>query len=141
MASSHDYRIGARVMSRGILSIITIVGAIVLLSSPLFAEKPDADSSHKVGPSMGMKMKDEMPMRHGMMSDDNHGKYNAKPITPDLKKHIAEMYEKMGACVKTDMSLADCQKEVMKDCPVVAELGYCPLMDGIAPMKDAANVH
>ena len=141
MASSHDYRIGARVMSRWMLSIVTILTGIVLLSSPLFAEKPDADSSHKTGHAMGMKMKDEMPMRHGMMSDDKHGKYNSKPITPELKKRIAEMYEKMGACVKTDMSLADCQKEVMKDCPVVAELGYCPLMDGIAPMKGAATVH
>jgi len=133
--------LGARGMSRGILLIVTVMVATVLLSSPLLGEVPDADSSHKAGHAMGMQMKDEMKMGHGMKSDDKHGAYNSKPITPELKIRIAEMYEKMGACVKTEMSLEDCQKEVMKDCPVVAALGYCPLMDGIAPIKKAANLH
>ena len=141
MTNSHNYIVRAGVMSRGIISIVTIASAIVLLSSPLLGEEPDANSPRKGGHEMGMKMKDEMKMGHGMMSDNKHRAYNSKPITPEVKKHIAEMYEKMGACVKTEMSLEDCQKKVMKDCPVVAEVGYCPLMHGIAPMKETANVH
>ena len=121
--------------------MITVVVGIVLLANPVLGEVPDADASHNTGHTVGMKRKDEMQMRHGMMPDDTHGKDNSKPITRELKKRIAEMYEKMGACVQTDMSLEDCQKKVMKDCPVVTELGYCPLMDGIAPLKGTANVH
>lgn len=134
MKRTNNRQAGANVMKRRIVSMTTVVVAMVLFSTPLLGEEP--------GRSMGMKkMKDGMKMGHEMMSDDGHMAYNGKEITPNLKKHIAAMYEKMGACVKTEMSIVDCQKKVMKDCPVVAEVGYCPLMDGIAPMQGSAHQH
>ena len=123
------------VVSKRFLSIVTIIGAIALLSSPVCAQESEPNAPHKSGHEMGMKM------RHDKMPNHRSGMHSFKPITPETKGHIAEMYTKMGECVKTEMSIEDCQKKVMIDCPVVKELGYCPLMDGIAPMKGAANLH
>ena len=56
------------------------------------------------------------------------------PMSPALKQEMADMYSKMGACMKTDSSMEQCQKDIMKDCPVVMKTGHCPLMDGMKPM-------
>lgn len=120
---------------------IVIVTLVLLAPFPIQAEDSDAGSMPATGHKMGMKMKDGMKMGGGGMSDHKHGRPNFKPITPEVKKHIAEMYTKMGKCVETEMSVEDCQKKVMNDCPVVAELGYCPLMDGIAPMNEATTMN
>ena len=57
-------------------------------------------------------------------------------LSPEVRKHLSEMYQKMGDCLaKTDKSMQDCQREVMKNCPVPKELGFCPLEDGIKPMN------
>ncbi len=51
--------------------------------------------------------------------------------SPEMKKNMADMYQKMADCMKTDKSMDDCHKEIMKDCPVAKETGSCPLMDGM----------
>ncbi len=51
--------------------------------------------------------------------------------SPEMKKNMADMYQKMADCMKTDKSMNDCHKEIMKDCPVAKETGSCPLMDGM----------
>ncbi len=51
--------------------------------------------------------------------------------SPEMKKNMADMYQKMADCMKTDKSMDDCHQEVMKDCPVAKETGSCPLMDGM----------
>jgi hypothetical protein len=56
-------------------------------------------------------------------------------MSPELKSEMAIMYEKMGACMKTNKSMDECQKDVMKDCPVMAKTGHCPLMEGTRSMK------
>ena len=64
------------------------------------------------------------------------GKAPAAELSPELRKHLAEMYQKMGDCLaKTDKSMQGCQAEVMKNCPAAEALGYCPLADGIRSMK------
>lgn len=122
-------------MCRSLVSMTLIVVMMVFLSTLSFAQDHDAGSAQNGGHAMGMKMKDGMKMGHKPMPDKVGG-YNHRPVTAESKKNIADMYDKMGACVKTESSIQDCQKKVMKGCPVVAELGYCPLMDGIAPMKE-----
>ena len=64
------------------------------------------------------------------------GKMPADELSPELRKQLADMYRKMADCLATtDKSMHGCQKEVMKDCPAAAALGYCPLMDGLRPTK------
>lgn len=55
-------------------------------------------------------------------------------MTPELKGDLSEMYLKMGECMKTEKSMEQCQKDIMKDCPVMKKTGHCPLMDGMKPM-------
>ena len=56
--------------------------------------------------------------------------------SPEMKKNMADMYQKMADCMKTDTPMHDCHKEVMKGCPVAKATGYCPLMDGMKGMMN-----
>ena len=57
-------------------------------------------------------------------------------VSPEVRKHLSEMYQKMAECLaKTEQSVQDCQREVMKDCPVPKEIGFCPIQDGIKGMS------
>jgi hypothetical protein len=61
-------------------------------------------------------------------------------ISPGLRKHLFEMYQKMSECLtKSDKTLQDCQVEVRKECPVAAALGYCSLQDGIGQLKGGSQ--
>ena len=55
-------------------------------------------------------------------------------MSPELKKEMADMYQKMADCMKTEKPMDQCQKDIVKDCPVVAKTGHCPLMEGMRPM-------
>lgn len=112
--------------------IMAVAVALVFITTPALAE----DEVHTAGHKMGMKMKtDGMQMGHAMMGAAGHKGHSAISMTPELKKNLADMYAKMGACMKTETSMEDCQKQVMKDCPVSVELGYCPIMDGMVATK------
>lgn len=65
---------------------------------------------------------------------ESTSKSDQQALSPDLKRDMAEMYIKMGECMKTDKSQEQCQKDIMKDCPVAKKTGHCPLMDGMKPM-------
>ena len=52
-------------------------------------------------------------------------------MTPELKKDMADMYQKMADCVRSDKSVEACSHEAMKDCPVVAKTGHCPINEGM----------
>lgn len=61
-------------------------------------------------------------------------------MTPELKKDMADMYQKMADCLRTDMSLDQCSADAMKDCPVMQKTGHCPIHEGMGaamgnPMK------
>lgn len=62
------------------------------------------------------------------------GSQSQSAQTPEMKKNMADMYQKMADCMKTDKLMQDCHKEVMKDCPVAKATGSCPLMDGMKGM-------
>lgn len=55
--------------------------------------------------------------------------------SPEMKKDMADMYQKMADCMRTDKTMQDCHKEVMKDCPVAKATGHCPIMEGMKPME------
>lgn len=55
-------------------------------------------------------------------------------ITPELKKDMADMYQKMATCLRTDKSLTQCSQEAMISCPVVEKTGHCPINEGIGTM-------
>lgn len=61
----------------------------------------------------------------------------AKPVktmSPELKMNMADMYQKMADCLKTDKSLDQCSKDVMVNCPVMAKTGHCPIHEGMGHM-------
>ena len=97
------------------LSAIVIAAAAFIGAAPTFAQP---------GPGMADTMK------------NGSGKMPGDELSPELRKQLADMYRKMGDCLATtDKSMQACQKDVMKDCPAATALGYCPLADGIRPMK------
>lgn len=51
-------------------------------------------------------------------------------MTPEARKDMAEMYQKMADCLRTDKTLEQCSHETMKDCPVVKNTGHCPIHEG-----------
>lgn len=57
-------------------------------------------------------------------------------MTPELKKDLADMYQKMADCMRTDKSLDQCNHEAMQNCPVVEKTGHCPINEGMGPMMD-----
>ena len=54
-------------------------------------------------------------------------------MSPEMKKDMADMYQKMADCLKTEKSMQVCHKEVMKDCPVAKATGHCPIMVTCSP--------
>jgi len=56
-------------------------------------------------------------------------------MTPELKKDMADMYQKMADCLRTDKSLERCSKDAMKNCPVIAKTGHCPINEGMRHSK------
>jgi hypothetical protein len=52
-------------------------------------------------------------------------------VSPELRTDMADMYQKMAECMRTDKSLEECQRKVANDCPVVAKTGQCPIEKGM----------
>lgn len=43
---------------------------------------------------------------------------------------MADMYQKMADCMKSEKTQQDCHKEAVKDCRVATASGSCPMMNG-----------
>ena len=61
-------------------------------------------------------------------------------MSPELRKDMADMYQKMADCLRTGKSSENCQKQVAKDCPVVAKTGQCPILEGMGPMQGSRGM-
>ncbi len=61
-------------------------------------------------------------------------------MSPELQKDMANMYQKMADCLRTGKSNEDCQKQVAKDCPVIAKTGQCPILEGMGPMRGSRGM-
>jgi hypothetical protein len=44
-------------------------------------------------------------------------------VSPELRKDMANMHQKMADCLRTDKSTEDCRRNVAKDYPVFAKTG------------------
>ncbi len=67
-------------------------------------------------------------------ADGNQAAASAK-MTPELKKDMADMYQKMADCLRTDKTLDQCSHAAMTNCPVVEKTGHCPINEGMGPMQ------
>jgi hypothetical protein len=56
-------------------------------------------------------------------------------MTPELKKDMADMYQKMADCMRSDKTLDQCRHEAMTNCPVVKKTGYCPINEGMGKRR------
>ena len=58
---------------------------------------------------------------------------SAEP-SPELKKDLADMYQKMAECLRTEKSLHQCSRDAMQSCPVMEKTGHCPINEGTGAM-------
>ena len=56
---------------------------------------------------------------------------NHMAATPEMKKDMADMHQKMADCLRTDKSMQDCHGEMMKDCQGAKASGHCSMMDSM----------
>lgn len=64
----------------------------------------------------------------------NAGAYTE--TSPEMKKDMADMKQKMADCMKTEKSKEECHKEAMKDCHVSKSTGKCAMMEGMNMDKE-----
>lgn len=57
-----------------------------------------------------------------------------REMSPELRTDMADMYQKMADCLRTEKSSGDCQRQIAKNCPVVAKTGQCPIEQGMGHM-------
>jgi hypothetical protein len=62
------------------------------------------------------------------------GEDKSGQMSPELRKDMADMYQKMADCLRTGKSSEDCQRQIAKDCPVLAKTGQCPIEKGMGHM-------
>ena len=62
-------------------------------------------------------------------------------MTPELKKDLAEMYQKMAECLRTDKTVEQCSHDAMSNCPVVEKTGHCPINEGMGSMTGKQTKH
>ena len=55
-------------------------------------------------------------------------------MSPELRKDMANMYQKKADCLRTDKALEEWQRQVAKDCPIVAKTGQSPIAQGMGAM-------
>ncbi len=60
-------------------------------------------------------------------------------MTPELKKDMADMYQKMAVCMRTDKSVEQCSQDAMKNCPVMEKTGHCPINEGMGAAGKGAG--
>ena len=56
---------------------------------------------------------------------------NHMAATPEMKKDMADMHQKMADCLRTEKSMQECHGEMMKDCQGAKAAGHCSMMDGM----------
>ena len=68
------------------------------------------------------------------VSSLSFGEDKSSQVSPELRNDMADMYQKMADCLRTGKSPEDCQRQVARDCPVVAKTGQCPIEKGMGHM-------
>ena len=99
------------------LSVIGLAGLLLGLSFATFAEDHGPPGAAAGEATASMKM------------------------TPELKKDMADMYQKMADCLRTDKSTEQCSQDAMKNCPVMEKMGFCPIHQGMGAMNGKGMKH
>jgi len=68
------------------------------------------------------------------LSSLSFGEDKSSQASPELRKNMADMYQKMADCLRTGKSAEDCQRDIAKDCPVLSKTGQCPIQEGMGHM-------
>ncbi|MBA5869291.1 MAG: hypothetical protein GDA68_04675 [Nitrospira sp. CR2.1] len=68
------------------------------------------------------------------ISSLSFGEDRSSQVSPELRKDLADMYQKMADCLRMGKPAEDCQRDIAKDCPVIAKTGQCPLQEGMGHM-------
>lgn len=50
--------------------------------------------------------------------------------TKEQRQKMADLHEKMAACLKSDRLISDCRKEMVRDCKDASGSDNCPMMGG-----------
>ena len=48
-------------------------------------------------------------------------------MSPETRKQMADMHQKMADCLKSDKSILECRDSMMANCPMMKN-GRCPMM-------------
>lgn len=64
-----------------------------------------------------------------------------KPPTKEERVKMAAAHEKMATCLKSDSSMEDCHKEMVKVCEETHGKGKCPMMMGKGDMGHGTMMH
>jgi hypothetical protein len=59
-----------------------------------------------------------------------HKMMDHSAMTPELKKDMADMYQNMANCLRSDKSFDQCRHEAKENCPVMKKTGHCPINEG-----------
>lgn len=47
-------------------------------------------------------------------------------MSPETRKQMADMHQKMADCLKSDRSISECRDNMMANCPMMKD-GSCPM--------------
>ena len=54
-------------------------------------------------------------------------------MTADQRSKMADLHEKMAACLRSTRPISECHDEMMKSCQETMGTGGCPMMGGMGP--------
>jgi hypothetical protein len=57
-------------------------------------------------------------------------------MTPEQRQSMANVHEKMAACLRSDKAIEDCHKDMMQSCQDMMGKTGCPMMDQKGKMHD-----
>lgn len=63
----------------------------------------------------------------------------AMQMSPEARKDMAGMHRKMADCLDSGSSSHDCMQTMMKDCPIMAKTGHCPMADTMQACMSSAK--
>lgn len=72
-------------------------------------------------------------------SEQSRSSPAARQTSPEVQKDMATMYRKMADCLDSGSSSHDCMQVVMKNCPVIAKTGHCPVAEGMKAGMSSAK--
>jgi hypothetical protein len=57
----------------------------------------------------------------------------APQMTPEQRGKMADLHEKMAACLRSNRPISECHNDMMKGCQETMGAGGCPMMGGMGP--------